>query len=86
VSTAVRSSCASCGTIEVPIGRARLIVALHGDDRRNQVEFDCPSCGSACREHVGERATRLLTRAGITVIAAMPQGDALSGERTDAAD
>lgn len=78
MTTSVRTACPTCGTVQVPIGAARLVVAIHGADDRNWVEFDCPSCGSACSDEVGERATRLLSGAGITVVAATPGSDALS--------
>ncbi|MGH3637229.1 MAG: hypothetical protein ACRDTS_24720 [Mycobacterium sp.] len=89
MSTDVRTACPSCGTVEVPIGAARLVVGFRGADDGNRVEFDCPNCGSACCDDVGERATRLLSAAGITVVTAAPGGDALSaGEnrRGDAID
>lgn len=36
----------------------------------NLVLFDCPRCGASRSLPVGERATRLLGRAGITLVAA----------------
>ena len=70
VIASVRFTCASCGTVEVPVGAVRLVMArpdLDGDPR-NLVEFACPACGTTCSLRADERTTRLLIAAGITLV------------------
>lgn len=65
----IRTTCVACGTVEVPLTSARLVLELDADDGRNRLEFQCPGCGGTRTERVGERARRLLSSAGITVAA-----------------
>lgn len=69
----VRTTCAVCGTVEVAIASAQLLLALQGDDLRNTLQFTCPKCGRARGQRVGERGTRLLNAAGVRVVTAQPQ-------------
>jgi hypothetical protein len=52
----------------VSIPHARLSVTVHGEDLRNELLFTCPECGVDARQRVGERATRLLGDADITIV------------------
>lgn len=47
---------------------AQLQLATQGDDPRNLLRFACPHCGGEGSQRVGERATRLLGRAGIVLV------------------
>lgn len=62
----------ACGTVDIPIASARLVLELDSAEQQNRVEFHCPGCHTARSERVGERATRLLSNAGITVAAPAP--------------
>jgi hypothetical protein len=42
---------------------------LHNEDLRNTLDFECPSCRTTRGQRVDERGTRLLSSAGITVVA-----------------
>jgi hypothetical protein len=72
VARTIRTTCVACGTVDIPIASARLLLGLDADDRHNRLEFHCPGCCSTRSESVGERATRLLSSAGITVAAPAP--------------
>lgn len=48
------------------------MLELDADDQHNRLDFHCPGCDTARSERVGERATRLLSNAGITVAAPAP--------------
>lgn len=63
VSASLRAECARCGTVEVPIGQARLVAGADGV--RSRAEFRCPRCGDAGAVEVDERAVRLLLSADI---------------------
>jgi hypothetical protein len=69
VTSSLRISCASCGAIEVPVPDAVLVLTLDAPDGdgRNIVEFRCPNCSLPGAQRVGERATRLLSEAGVQV-------------------
>lgn len=54
--------------MEVPIGAARLVLALAGPDTRNTLLFDCPDCGATSSQRVTERGTRLLSSAGVLLV------------------
>jgi predicted RNA-binding Zn-ribbon protein involved in translation (DUF1610 family) len=69
VTGTIRTTCTTCGTVTVPIQASRLLLGIHADQPANLVEFTCPECGAERSERVGERATRLLCAAGITVAA-----------------
>jgi hypothetical protein len=64
--------------VNLPIRASRLLIGVHTDQPANVVEFTCPRCGVDRSERVGERATRLLCTAGIT-IAASPSAPAREG-------
>lgn len=74
MSSTIRATCDHCGTVEVPVESARLELALDGDPR-NTALLTCPSCGGALAQRVTERATRLLSGAGIDVVVAAPAAD-----------
>lgn len=63
----IRTGCARCGTVEVPIDGARL-VAPAVRDHGGLVEFTCPRCGQPGSHRVDARGERLLIRAGITLV------------------
>ena len=69
MTSTIRTTCARCGTQEMPVAEVKLSLTLEGDDLRNVLDFTCPSCGLAVRQRVNERATRLLAGAGITLVA-----------------
>jgi predicted RNA-binding Zn-ribbon protein involved in translation (DUF1610 family) len=75
VSATIRATCPSCGTVDLPVAGARLLIGLTDEDSRNVVEFSCQRCGLAVRQRVSERATRLLGAGGITVVAATPTAE-----------
>jgi hypothetical protein len=56
----------------VLLPHARLSVTVHGDDLRNELLFTCPECGVDARQRVGERATRLLADADVTIVSQTP--------------
>jgi hypothetical protein len=65
----LRSTCAACGPVEVPIADAELLLDLDAvsSDARDTVMFDCPQCSLAGSSQVDERGVRLLMAAGIRV-------------------
>lgn len=69
VSPTLRTTCAGCGTVEIAVAAAVLRLSLHDEDSRNIVEYTCPRCGRPGSQRVGERGTRLLSRAGVTLVA-----------------
>jgi len=89
----------SCGVVEVPVPDAVLVLTLDGtddngrsnnDNGRSTVEFRCPNCSLRGSQRVGERATRLLSEAGVQLVMAehhdrqIPAGDvARSGPEPD---
>jgi hypothetical protein len=74
VSTTIRTRCERCGTVDVPVDSALLEVPLEGD-ARNVALLTCPACDQTITVPVGERATRLLSSAGISVAMAQPAPD-----------
>ena len=72
--TIIRADCDRCGTVEVAMHDARLEVALDGAARATAL-VTCPRCGTALAQRVGDRATRLLSAAGIEFVAATPAPD-----------
>ena len=68
----IRTTCVACGTVDIPVASARLVLELDAEDQHNRLEFHCSGCDTARSERVGERATRLLSNAGITVAASAP--------------
>jgi hypothetical protein len=68
MSCSVRTVCALCGTVDVPLAAARLSLTVRGEDLRNALWFTCPKCGLNVSQPVDERGTRLLSAAGITVV------------------
>ena len=80
VTSTIRTTCVACGTVDIPVAAAQLVLDPHADDPRNRLEFHCPSCRAPRSELVGERATRLLSNAGITIAApAAPPASAHDG-------
>lgn len=64
---------------------AELVLArpdLDGE-RRNAVEFSCPTCGTPGSQRVDDRTTRLVTDAGVALVAARP--DAARPRRSEPA-
>jgi transposase-like protein len=80
VTSTIRTTCAACGTVDIPVASAQLVLESDAGDTRNRLEFRCPTCHAPRSELVGERATRLLSNAGITVAApAQPPASAHDG-------
>jgi hypothetical protein len=77
VASTIRIDCPTCGTTEVPVAAARLLLDLRAETGGNVVEYTCPRCHQLGHHPVDERGTRLLTAAGITVL----YPDALSDRR-----
>jgi hypothetical protein len=77
MSTTVRVKCDRCGTVDVPIDSALLELPLEGDTR-NVALLTCPTCQQQLAVPVSERATRLLSSAGISVAVAQPSPDRTS--------
>lgn len=78
VATTVRVTCAQCGAVEVPIDAAQLVMAVDGPDTRNTLMFGCPDCGTSASQRVTERGTRLLSSAGVVLMA--PDASAVESE------
>jgi hypothetical protein len=76
----IRATCRTCGTVDVPLSGARLLMSLDDRDPQSVVEFDCEHCGAAVSQRVNERATRLLSTAGIQLVAAPPTSEAMRRE------
>jgi hypothetical protein len=55
--------------VDVPIGATRLVLALEGPDTRNTLLFDCPDCSATTSQRITERGTRLLSSAGVLLVA-----------------
>lgn len=72
VARTIRTTCIACGNVEIPVESAQLVLESDADDPRNRLEFHCPRCRKLRSEAVGERATRLLSNAGITLVAPAP--------------
>ncbi len=70
MAASLRSTCSSCGPIEVPMDEAELVLVVDhsGRSERHLVEFSCPACARRGFEPLDERATRLLSAAGIRVV------------------
>lgn len=71
VTASVRVECVRCGTVEVPLGSARLVVDPQCASR---AEFACPRCGLLGTVDVDERATRLLLAADVPLSATQGTG------------
>jgi hypothetical protein len=72
VLASVRATCARCGVVQVPAAKVHLVMARpdRDGDHRNVVEFACPVCAGLCSMRVDERTTRLVTAAGVALVAA----------------
>lgn len=82
----IRVACPTCGDVEVGIESARLVLGLHPNEPSNVLEFACPTCSRPQQLPVGERATRLLGRAGVTVAASVPSSNRTAGDDANARD
>ena len=87
VSSTLRSTCAACGPVEVPIPDAELLLELDAvtSDARNTVVFDCPQCSLAGSSQVDERGVRLLMAAGIRVAVSPTRSRELRAGQTPSA-
>jgi predicted RNA-binding Zn-ribbon protein involved in translation (DUF1610 family) len=64
----LRASCPACGTVEVALQDAQLVMpATHDTDRSNRVQCPCPRCGQGLSVRVDARMTRVLTATDIAV-------------------
>ena len=54
--TTIRSTCLSCGTIELTADQITL--------EPERYRFDCPDCGNTCTHPAGQRTTNLLLVVG----------------------
>src|SRR5688572_20168284 len=83
----VRASCATCGAVQLPVDRIQLVLArpdLDGD-RRNVLEFTCPSCQTLIRQRVTEYTTHLLASSGVLLVADSAGGHGARGSGGDRA-
>ncbi len=82
MTTTVKATCESCGTVEVPFADVRVNApVLRGE--QTVVDFTCPRCSGVGRQVLSERATMLLIRAGVQVVAASPdEAQRLDGTET----
>ena len=64
----LRADCPACGTVEVPIDDAALVLAFAGQSAGPVLRFTCPTCHRERTEDIGERATRLLMAAGVGLV------------------
>jgi hypothetical protein len=63
----VKTTCATCGTVELPAESARLTIPTAPGETQVVLEFSCPACRELRADPVSERATLLLMRAGVPV-------------------
>jgi hypothetical protein len=63
----VRTTCARCGTVELPVEAGRLMIPTRVGETRARLEFCCPSCAEVQEQELTERSTLLLMDAGISV-------------------
>jgi hypothetical protein len=82
----VRATCETCGTVQVEIGHVQLVLARPDldADRRNVLEFRCPSCRSLVRSRVSDRSTQLLASAGVLLVADSQAASSLPTTSRDA--
>jgi transposase-like protein len=66
--SSVRTDCPSCGTVELPIDDANLVLGFEQPGPEQVLRYRCPICRSERTENIGERATRLLMAAGIGLV------------------
>ena len=64
----LRADCPACGTVEVRVDHADLVLGFEHEAAQPVLRFVCPSCGRECAGEISERATRLLMAAGIGVV------------------
>ena len=64
----MRVDCPACGTVEVPVEDASLILGFDSPAPEHVLQYTCPSCHSERTEEVSERATRLLMAAGVGLV------------------
>ncbi|HEV7206145.1 MAG TPA: hypothetical protein VGN18_16180 [Jatrophihabitans sp.] len=55
--------------MDLPITAAQLLMTLDGPDTRNTLTFTCPTCGAGTSQRITERGTRLLSAAGVVLLA-----------------
>jgi hypothetical protein len=67
VSASVRSRCVTCGPVDVRAVETVLLVGGADDGVGNQLEFTCPRCHELRTQDADERATRLLSGAGVVL-------------------
>jgi len=72
MSAVLRADCPSCGTVEVPFANIRLVFDAQSSTEPGTVEFACPRCQQHASQRVGDRAVRLLSGAGVRLVAAPP--------------
>jgi predicted RNA-binding Zn-ribbon protein involved in translation (DUF1610 family) len=65
--SAIRADCPSCGTVEVGLDDASLVLGFE-QAPAHVLRYMCPSCGTARTDAIGEHATRLLMTAGIGLL------------------
>lgn len=75
--SALRTDCPSCGTVELPIDDADLVLGFEQPGPEQSLRYRCPTCRNERTEKLGERATRLLMAAGIGLVGT-PHGAPMS--------
>jgi hypothetical protein len=68
MTTALRVACISCGDVDVPIERGRLVVGMTASEAGTALHFDCPRCATVGQATLDDRAATLLMAAGITMV------------------
>jgi transposase-like protein len=64
----LRADCPACGTVEVAIGDAALVLGFAEQTPGHVLRYTCPSCHCERTDDVSERATRLLMAAGVGLV------------------
>lgn len=64
----LRADCPACGTVEVAIDNAALVLGFAQQSPEHVLRYTCPGCQCERTEDVGERATRLLMAAGVGLV------------------
>jgi transposase-like protein len=77
--SSLRADCPSCGTVEIAIDDANLVLGFDSPGAEHVLRYTCPSCRVERTEATNERATRLLMAAGIGLVGS-PAGAPASPE------
>lgn len=64
----LRADCPACGTVEVAIDNAALVLGFEEQTPGHVLRYNCPRCHRERTEELTERATRLLMAAGVDLV------------------